>query len=831
MARSLRHCRRSSFETWRRGSASALRALGPRPRAELVASFAPHVYTWRRRVAAGGAFALRRSVTLRRRVLAVPLPSLGDDHRGVPRAGGDGDGSRDTPRALRRAPRVALLGQYMVSSYPSAGSPGARPCPAPKLQTRPEASSANVCVAPAATSVANAPRERDDRVRTSVPFVRAFARPKKKTASRDAERLVTRRSSSSRCSSSKRPSSSASSRVVVVVRVFVARARRELGARRPQHRVGAARSARAPTLPLPVVSPAEQLAARCDRPAACRATYENAVTTASRFFFFFFVPGRSAGRRLSSPSPSARGHTLGRFPFPAAGKGKVRRARAVRVRVGVRVAQRAREPTRGNARRARARDEKETSSDASASEAPKTPSSSSLPPPSEEALASSSSDPDAHTRTRVGTSLSRSSPRPSAPRLLLPQQKSAPSAATHAPVARRRHGDDAAPRRRSRRRLREALDASHRGVEPGGASAVVLERRDPASACLERARTADTADTAGEKFRRVGARRRARRRRKTATPRAATRPRRRGRDASAGLDPATSGRKRGALTTPRSAARARRRPACCPARADPRRRSPSSTATRPRRRRARASGPPRRRRFEGEKRGERSRRRRPRRGTRTRGATRGVPGTAHRVRFDPGDVPERAETTPVTPRAERARVSGGDRHAPRRAEEHFFIFFSALRGVGVRSSRYVGRHVGRHVVPLVPLRVHDRAPDVHAPLAVDHRGDVLVRDDAGEPRHGGELGEAKQVQPRSVLSLRARGARARGPRGGAARRATARARASPRTRRFPRAPRRRRGTSRGARRGRARPGDAKSSARRARGGPRKTSRSRAPDGA
>ena len=32
----------------------------------------------------------------------------------------------------------------------------------------------------------------------------------------------------------------------------------------------------------------------------------------------------------------------------------------------------------------------------------------------------------------MGTSLSRSSPRPSAPRLLLPQQKSAPSAATHA---------------------------------------------------------------------------------------------------------------------------------------------------------------------------------------------------------------------------------------------------------------------------------------------------------------------------------------------------------------------------------------------------------------
>jgi len=76
----------------------------------------------------------------------------------------------------------------------------------------------------------------------------------------------------------------------------------------------------------------------------------------------------------------------------------------------------------------------------------------------------------------------------------------------------------------------------------------------------------------------------------------------------------------------------------------------------------------------------------------------------------------------------------------------------------------------------VPLRVHDRAPDVHAPLAVDHRGDVLVRDDAGEPRHGGELGEAKQVQPRFVLSLRARG-RALGALAGARRGEPRRARA------------------------------------------------------
>ena len=48
------------------------------------------------------------------------------------------------------------------------------------------------------------------------------------------------------------------------------------------------------------------------------------------------------------------------------------------------------------------------------------------------------------------------------------------------------------------------------------------------------------------------------------------------------------------------------------------------------------------------------------------GATREVPGTASGTRLDTGDVPERAETTPLAPRAERARVSGGDDDASRR---------------------------------------------------------------------------------------------------------------------------------------------------------------------
>ena len=60
------------------------------------------------------------------------------------------------------------------------------------------------------------------------------------------------------------------------------------------------------------------------------------------------------------------------------------------------------------------------------------------------------------------------------------------------------------------------------------------------------------------------------------------------------------------------------------------------------------------------------------------------------------------------------------------------------------------------LIPLVPLRVHDRPPDVHAPLAVDHRGDILGGDHVWKTRGGGELGEAKHVQPRFVFAFRAR---------------------------------------------------------------------------
>ena len=589
--------RRSSFETWRRGSASGARALGPRAPGRAGSRRSRPTCT-RGGVASRRRRRVRAPTKTRHSPTTRPRRPSSVARRRPPRSASRRRRRRRLAGCPARAPAGAASGPPSGSTWSRRTRPPGRPAPG----RAPRRSSRRAPRHPAPTCASH-PRRRPSRTPRGsetiafvrgVPFVRAFARPKKKTASRDAERLVTRRSSSSRCSSSKRPSSSASSGVVVVVRVFVARARRELGARRPQHRVGAARPPARPH-----TAPAGCLPSRTARRATARRGVPRAVRKRSHYgvaFFFFLCPGARRAPSLSSPSPSARGHTR-RFPFPAAGKGKVRRARAVRVRVGVRVAQRAREPS-GNARRWRATKRKRLRTRRRPRR--RAPSSSSLPPPSEEArvvvVGSRRAHPHArgHVPVQVVPQAERAAP-------VAPPAEEAPSAARARSVARRRHGDDAAPRRRSRRRLREALDASHRGVEPGGASAVVLERRDPASACLERARTADTADTAGEKFRRVGARRR------VAVAENG--------DAARGDPPAPSRSRRIRRARSRDFGEEERRsndpakcctsaeaPACCPARADPRRRSPSSTATRPRRRRARASGPPRRRRFEGEKR-------------------------------------------------------------------------------------------------------------------------------------------------------------------------------------------------------------------------------------
>mmetsp|Transcript_3056 Transcript_3056/g.12198 ORF Transcript_3056/g.12198 Transcript_3056/m.12198 type:complete len:340 (+) Transcript_3056:947-1966(+) len=296
----------------------------------------------------------------------------------------------------------------MVSSYPSAGSPGARPWPVPKLHTRPLSSSANVCVAPAAASVAKARRRRS--VRFVVPGCRlASPFPRRKAPS-----------SSSSSSSSLEPSGSS-------VRVGHSTAS---GPRDPPAR---------PHCPCRL-SPQQNNSPRDVTAAACRAPYENAATTASRLVLFFSFSRRfflaPSLRRAPEGDISA-----GAFPFASPLPRETSRPVTPAIASSESV-ESVSLSAPGNFRAASSEEAKgeEAKPGEARPDAPPSRSSKSSSKSEPEALVSSSkssssessSPDDAHTRTRVGTSLSRSSPSPSAPLLLLPQQKSAPSAVTHA---------------------------------------------------------------------------------------------------------------------------------------------------------------------------------------------------------------------------------------------------------------------------------------------------------------------------------------------------------------------------------------------------------------
>ena len=168
MARSLRT---NDVARSKRGDAGRRRARGrsvPGPRAELVRVVrAPRVHVEASRRGAGGAFALRRRrVTLRRRVLAVPLPSLGDDHRGCLALAAAAT-ARGMPRALRRAPRWPPSG----STWSRRTRPPGRPAPgrAPRRLRRAPRHPEPTC--------ASHPRRRPSRTprgSETIAFVRAF---------------------------------------------------------------------------------------------------------------------------------------------------------------------------------------------------------------------------------------------------------------------------------------------------------------------------------------------------------------------------------------------------------------------------------------------------------------------------------------------------------------------------------------------------------------------------------------------------------------------------------------------------------------------------------
>ena len=543
MARSLRT---NDVARSKRGDAGRRRARGrsvPGPRAELVRVVrAPRVHVEASRRGAGCAFALRRrprhSPTTRPR-----RPSSVARRRPprVPRAGGDGDGSRDAPRALRRAPRVALPRAVHGLVVPvrrvarRQAVPRAEAPDAPRGIQRQRVRRTRGDVRREHPAGARRSRSYERSVRTRV---RATEEKNGVTRRRTArhetfvfvEMFVVEASVVLRVL-----------RVVVVVRVFVARARRELGARRPQHRVGAARSARAPTLPLPVVSPAEQLAARRDRRGVPRAVRKRSHYGVA--FFFFLCPGarRGAVSRLRARAPE--GTHSGAFPFPPRERERfVARARSASESESVSLSAPGNRPAEKPP--ARARDEKETSSDASASGA-------------EDAVVVVASAPVRRSARVVVVGSRRAHPHarghvpvqvvPQAERAapVAPQQKSAPSAATHALPWR-----DAATE--TTRRLTAVPDGDSEkrstrriGVSNQAARAPSFSNDETRPVRVSNAREPPTPPTPpGKNFAASARGRRVAVAEKRATPRAATRRAVAVAAASAGLDPATSGRKR-----------------------------------------------------------------------------------------------------------------------------------------------------------------------------------------------------------------------------------------------------------------------------------------------